>query len=268
MVGKKCSRCHARKPVYEFYIKPRGYVENPCNDCRKEINMRRGITRRSTTGTSRARRRAAQLFVGKTCTRCKRWKLLSAFMVRGALEDGRESRCKACDNEINKEYREKCPEKRRAYDARYRLENYDKLKDYKARFRAKPEIKAKENAQSKQWNEDHPERVRANNRHARRTFSSEEFYTIGQVYERTNGRCAYCATSHDLYSYGGTGEAGATWNIDHLQPYSKDGADVLENVCVACITCNSAKRAKLIAPIVEFQEVSPYDPADGMLLQV
>jgi hypothetical protein len=51
------------------------------------------------------------------------------------------------------------------------------------------------------------------------------------VYERDGRKCRYCAT-----------ETGP-FHIDHIFPWSRGGRHELDNLCVACVSCNAIKGA-------------------------
>lgn len=70
------------------------------------------------------------------------------------------------------------------------------------------------------------------------------------VYERANGCCEYCQTSEQ-----NTGQA---MQIDHIFP---DGGDEVDNLCLACWSCNNYKRQVITAndPVTETQ-VALYNP--------
>jgi hypothetical protein len=54
-----------------------------------------------------------------------------------------------------------------------------------------------------------------------------------QVRERANFACEYCGVTET--------DAGGELTVDHYQPQSKGGADVLENLIYCCIRCNQYK---------------------------
>ena len=54
-----------------------------------------------------------------------------------------------------------------------------------------------------------------------------------QVRERAQHRCEYCRTSEWL--------CGQRHEIDHIHPRSQGGEATLENLCLACATCNGFK---------------------------
>ena len=57
-----------------------------------------------------------------------------------------------------------------------------------------------------------------------------------QVRERANFLCEYCQTAEIL--------SGLRCTTDHIRPISRGGSDELDNLCAACIFCNSSKYAK------------------------
>lgn len=55
-----------------------------------------------------------------------------------------------------------------------------------------------------------------------------------QVIERARGRCEYCQTPITVV---------IEMEIDHIVPRAVGGSDTLDNLCVACISCNGYKLA-------------------------
>jgi len=60
------------------------------------------------------------------------------------------------------------------------------------------------------------------------------------VWQADKGCCAYCLTSE--------ANSGIPLTIDHIQPVSKEGETVFENLCLACRTCNEFKSDRVSAP--------------------
>jgi hypothetical protein len=54
-----------------------------------------------------------------------------------------------------------------------------------------------------------------------------------EVAHRDQHRCAYCQTSQL--------NSGVPLTFDHIHPQSKGGATTLDNLCLACRTCNEYK---------------------------
>ena len=53
------------------------------------------------------------------------------------------------------------------------------------------------------------------------------------IFELDNFRCAYCHSPVELTV--------AIFEIEHIKPQSKGGSDELDNLCLACPTCNRYK---------------------------
>jgi 5-methylcytosine-specific restriction endonuclease McrA len=56
---------------------------------------------------------------------------------------------------------------------------------------------------------------------------------VASIWARTDSCCAYC---------GERLVRGPNAHLDHLTPKSEGGADVVENLVLACRSCNSARR--------------------------
>jgi len=70
-----------------------------------------------------------------------------------------------------------------------------------------------------------------------------------QVYDRDEGRCAYCQTPEQLTI--------VTFEVDHIVPISAGGETTLDNLCLACPACNRNKGARQIAPDPETGKLVP-----------
>lgn len=57
-----------------------------------------------------------------------------------------------------------------------------------------------------------------------------------QVFERDGPNCMYCGTDVD-----------STFNCDHVIPTSRGGKTELSNLTVACKSCNSSKKNRLVS---------------------
>lgn len=64
--------------------------------------------------------------------------------------------------------------------------------------------------------------------------------------QRADGRCEYCRMHQELQ--------GAAFHVEHTEPTARGGADDLDNLALACPTCNLKKGAR----------VTGEDPATGM----
>jgi len=74
--------------------------------------------------------------------------------------------------------------------------------------------------------------------------------TRSDVFEKTNGKCQYCGKT---LTYENRLRAGrAAWEVEHMRPRAKGGADHLNNLVPACWECNMSKgtssaRAHMVA---------------------
>lgn len=59
------------------------------------------------------------------------------------------------------------------------------------------------------------------------------------VVERAGHRCCYCQTAEDV--------TGTLFTIDHIIPESLGGSTTVENLCLACWSCNLIKRDRIVA---------------------
>lgn len=63
---------------------------------------------------------------------------------------------------------------------------------------------------------------------------------LERIYRRTDGRCHICRKQLCFGNYGTLGKRGS-WEIEHSRPRSRGGTDHLNNLYVACISCNRSK---------------------------
>ncbi|HEV8361433.1 MAG TPA: HNH endonuclease signature motif containing protein [Candidatus Thermoplasmatota archaeon] len=68
-------------------------------------------------------------------------------------------------------------------------------------------------------------------------FSNER---LNDIFDKTNGRCRYCAKQLSFNNYGLDRARGA-WHVDHSRSRSNGGSDHLNNLYAACVACNLDK---------------------------
>jgi hypothetical protein len=59
------------------------------------------------------------------------------------------------------------------------------------------------------------------------------------IAERDHYRCVYCQTSQS--------NSGQRLQLDHIVPQSQGGESTLDNLCLACSSCNAHKQARQVA---------------------
>ena len=62
-----------------------------------------------------------------------------------------------------------------------------------------------------------------------------------KVFLRDNYTCVYC------------GRVGGVLEVDHKQPFSREGTDTLDNLATACRHCNRQKHDKTFAEYIEWR---------------
>ncbi len=192
----------------------------------------------------------------KTCTKCGKTKQADEFYKRCRAKDGLRCQCKACDaahkKAYNAEHKEDNAARCKAYRAThaeeiaaycaahaeeitarsriYRAEHADKVAAYGRVYCAEHADEVA--ARMREWRQANPEK-KAAYKHRRRALqraATVEDFDIGEVWERDNYTCVYCGETQNL-------------SVDHIKPLAKGGSHSPDNLCVACISCNSSKRA-------------------------
>jgi 5-methylcytosine-specific restriction endonuclease McrA len=155
----------------------------------------------------------------KTCTKCNIEKPLSEFYFRKDLQAHR-SDCKDCFK-AKKALRELQPgvkEERARKERKRRLDHKDRINATLRKQRMGDRLRPLVNAASN------------NSYHKRRTTIKDGITTKELIVWRAEQHpfCAYC------------GKEGKT-TLDHITPLSKGGTHTIDNLVLACSTCNGSK---------------------------
>lgn len=167
-------------------------------------------------------------------------------------KDGLRSRCKSCELEAAKRYRDAHKEERALKQREYyekhgdiqrrasnnwKRENTERTKEYMRKWYE--ENKEDRRAYNKEYAEENHDGVleRSRKRRAIRYgqndfFTEEEFFV---KFEQLGKKCFYC----------GKGLTNDTVTRDHYIPLVKGGSDTIENIVPCCKNCNSRKRNKM-----------------------
>lgn len=160
------------------------------------------------------------------CRHCKVWYPRTAqyFEKSKRYASGVKTRCKKCKVLRNKNYGEK-------YGRQWREKNPDYHKEYSAKH--KEYFKQKEAT----WRRNNRARVAANlaRYRARKaaaggSCSPDE---ITAMYESQEGLCAYCEC-----------DLNGIYEVDHMLPISRGGANDWPNLAITCSWCNRSKHNK------------------------
>lgn len=176
----------------------------------------------------------------KVCPACLCTKVLDKqfFHVSrtGNGRTGYTPRCKVCACLARKTYyyANVAAEKERHWE--WTQKNREKVNAHARKSRNKHSEKYKE--RDKAWRLKNKAVILANNRARKAAIrqADREPYTgddLLQMWYAQSGLCFYCNVP--LFAH---------YHVEHMIPLSRGGADKLENLCLACPTCNLRKGAK------------------------
>ena len=167
----------------------------------------------------------------KICTKCNNEKdAEGGFHHSKRNSDGHDPACKECRNAILVRWKLANPKRLKEHSAKWRRENPERQKEMVAQCRRANPV---------------PSRTTSNRRRARLAGYTGAHYTAKDVADLMVGQqggCMYCWTP--LTSY----------HVDHVVPLSRGGGNGVDNICLACPSCNSSKNNKLLG----LEWVPPY----------
>jgi hypothetical protein len=200
---KKCSRCKQEFPATtEYFMLHKGSLYCHCHTCRK-LDKKESHIRHKEHNNARSRRW---------------WEENHDHYLQSQLDYAashrEEARLRAAKwYADNREYALKAAkETRDANPEKFRR----KAKDYAAQ---NPLIL---NANKRA----HKARKRAGGTHTR--------IQLMELYGLQDGRCGYCGVPIFWHIKGDV-------HIDHMEPVSRGGSNTIDNICLACMTCNKEK---------------------------
>lgn len=213
----------------------------------------------------------------KQCTKCKKVKKLEAFSVnKRNKKTGRQPKCKEC----NRAYYQANTERTRERVRRHYEENHDEVLERRRELARRPEAKAKKAQWDKvyyiknkeQISERYKEWAKANRDHLNEYW--KEWYHKNLVHARLQSKIAThkrrvwakingnntltvkqteeLLERHPYCEYCGKFDVRLT--IDHIKPLSRGGQNCIENVTMACISCNLSKGDKLLSEWIELRK--------------
>jgi len=167
----------------------------------------------------------------KQCSKCDAIKPASAFYKDRRRQDGLRSECKMCTEAAQKEYNNTHSEEIAAQHKKYRLAHREKIVAYYKRWLQGH--RAEKMSSDKEYQKAHPEKcaTRDKRRRARKLLATVESFDMQDVWKRNGEFCAYCGATENL-------------EVDHIVALSQGGVHSLDNLTVACRSCNASKDAK------------------------
>ena len=155
------------------------------------------------------------------CSMCGEVKPLDAFNRDRSKPLGRQSRCRACQREYHRAWREANREHFREYNRAWREANRGYFREYYAANRDRY-------------------REHEHRRRARKRAATVEEFSLADVYAWWEALGAYTCFWCDLPF-----TEDDHIHVDHVWPLSRGGHHAVQNLVPACERCNLAKHASL-----------------------
>lgn len=202
-----------------------------------------------------------RLPLGKTCTKCKDWKLFVEFFRDRSKLDGLTTICKVCKRALNKAWDKSNSEKLRIDKHAYYQANRErilakrKVEYERMLIEDEPRLRARQREERKRRSSVKQRKAKKRWRDAKRQTNPEVLRHYARQHharkraQTTNGGIALEAWYEICASFGfcciacGTKTA---LEMDHVVPLSMGGEHQIENVQPLCRSCNASKGAKTI----------------------
>jgi hypothetical protein len=179
--------------------------------------------------------------MNKTCIVCGAEKDISEFYKNPHVKDGHEGRCKECRKSYQADYRKDNPEKIKQASVDYYASHKEERSKYYKQWRT-------ENAEYKamsdlNYRHSHPEKMKVQRKieNAKRRarivnalgrFTSKEWNELKSKY---GNKCLKC----------GKEEPEVKITPDHVIPLALGGTNTIDNIQPLCWGCNAAKQARI-----------------------
>lgn len=156
-----------------------------------------------------------------TCPRCGLELPLESFALDRKNKTGRQSYCRSCNSQYQREWRANNPK----YQRGWREKNPNYHPKYQALYQPK-------------YAREKPEVRRAND-HARRarllkaSLGGSSKQEVKNWIKRQKKQCYWCGI-----------KCARSFHIDHYKPLSRGGLHHVHNLVIACPSCNQSKHAK------------------------
>lgn len=180
----------------------------------------------------------------KICSRCNIKKELKLFPKSKSCTDGHRSYCKACNAIDAKHYATVSKLHIQQYQKQYRLDNLTYLQKYHSNY-----LKNGGDKVRKKYRDDNPERIKllkSHNETIRRRSKQTSSLTGTEYSDWVTSQiklCTYCGIS-----------CSEAFHVDHIEPLNKGGLHELDNLTIACPSCNTSKGQKPLLLFLAFKQ--------------
>lgn len=176
------------------------------------------------------------------CSKCKKRRPVSMFSPDKKNKSGLRSNCKPCSLKAHKLWVKRNPEKMAEAKRSWNKRNPDKVLAQKRRSR---EVNGERiNALCREWRRKNKLKMKATNCNskARLRFGCAPIKNseLVSLLLAADGKCSYCGSFARL-------------SFDHKVPLSKGGEHSIENIAIACVSCNSRKGSMRLDEFIEKQ---------------
>ena len=215
----------------------RSYILVECEHCHKQYELRKELFDPAknhaycTKKYNHQIKAAALLATGfKICGHCHKTLPIINFGKRSRTPTGLRSTCKQCESMLS-------AQSQKEYRSRPEVKQHKKA--YDAAYTQQPEQKQRKKELNFIWKQNNPGKAKAisdNDRHRRRLLKKTSDLSTKDLAIWTEEQpklCSYCGQS-----------CSTNFHIDHIDPLSKGGTHTLDNLTIACLTCNSSKNNK------------------------
>jgi 5-methylcytosine-specific restriction endonuclease McrA len=168
---------------------------------------------------------------GKTCSKCKQFKLVSEFWKNCSKEDGLQSQCKICMGKATADYiaSDKGKKTQRKYYTSERGKACRRIREKRFLKTVKGIEYNRRKCRRRYYRDLEYSRLKNNSKYAGVSVG-----VLGLVQER-DVICQMCGSDEFL-------------QFDHIHPISRGGVGSLENLQLLCRDCNVFKADNLILP--------------------
>lgn len=185
----------------------------------------------------------------KICSSCKQELPLSSFSIDRSKKDNLRSSCKACKKTYDKEYIKKNNEVIKAKRTEYTKKNANRKAEYDKKRREEKREEINESKRKyyhergkevgKVWATKNYDKILTyakNAKHKRREIERSTPIPSNELHRWEKEQikiCSYCGC-----------DCIDNYHIDHIEPLSTGGEHSIDNLTIACPTCNLSKNNK------------------------